>query len=1013
MEQNTLIEEDVRSIYSLNRVMLHNSARSTIVSLDVNVNTYIVSGNGEGKTATMNAVQIGFLPWNNFVDSKRKFHFIDSRGNPYSDEQSYEFYFPKENSFMLFEFTNPHQTFTQIVYQNADNLGISRAFIPLAIDDIYDWFWEFDKDKEIDELGYPSRISLAGLKEKIKGVKGVEYARKVADAKRIMYNGNLTQKEGQYSIAHIDNRNVDNLVDIFRLTAKASSISDEKIKALTISLINNSYIDNKRDKLKIKPQELLSAFEELKRESDALTVRENARGTFEEVTASYHSLSKTSSELTALSNTVYQSAKAVASKEATLITQCQNRAQHIQNKITKEQESEKQLASQISDLGGQIRTHEDYARSMRADMNHYEWLRRGTVPGRQAGGHSRYQEKSDTCMFETDEEVVEILQEDKAEKKKELDILKNTESQHVEFTRAQRKMSHLKNEIINKRSRIERIQDQTGIHTCEAINSPKVLVALNNAFDSVGNEVLEKHADVLNAFSAIFTEEKGDLILRGDADNVPFGRVQDSMESVEDLEREIQELEANFNSYKKTRDNIAAMLASQTPLQTREKVAKYEEELELIDADLKVISMIGPNYDEYKAKEQKIAELKALKEEHAEALTVIRESLSNLNAEKESIDTQRREHEMQRQGVEKIMTSVSQMLKAENYLRDLEDAEPVKNKISDPNTSHVNDIQNLINQIKADKEIVKLGIKKMVDKDIISDPNNLLMNSDQNYNQIHEALYKRLVALYQELEEEKRLLTDQIRTHTDMTIEISEVLESQMRHYSGMVQKLNQTLARFNITNIDEMRLSMSMSETVKSFVKQINSSGLQGTDTDMTSANTIFEYVRKFISAMNIAESKAFSLSAEDVIDGIELQFLVGGKWTTTTGSNGQTLVSTAVLLSLFIEHICGQGVILSIPINVDEISAVDQNNLKQLADFIASKKLVLFSASPEISFGHDGIFKNYISFDDSKVYDPDIILAPTHYVVMHHFFGGMYQPEVFDEDMDMDDALTGEVTA
>lgn len=1012
MEQTNLIESEAFSRFSLNRFMLHNSAKSTIISLDVNVNTYIVSGNGEGKTATMNAVQIGFLPWNNFIDSKKKFHFIDSRGNPYSDMQSYDFYFPEENSFMLFEFTNPHGTFTQIVYRSADNLGINRAFVPLSIDDVYDWFWTFDKEKEMDEIGYPSRISLAGLKEKMKSVKGVQYARKIADAKRIMYNGSLTQSEGRYSIAHIDSRNIDNLVDIFRLTAKASSISDEKIKEITISLINNSYIDNRRDRLNIKPQELLSAFESLKRESNALAVRENARVIFDQITAAYQSMSQTSAELTSLSNTVYQSAKAVLSKETALVTQGQNRAQHVQNKINHAELQEKALNGDIAELGGQIKTHEEYAKSNKQAMHHYEWLRHGTVPGRGAGDDARFKERSGEAIYDTDDEAVKALLEDRDEKANDLVLIRNAELQHTEYMQAKRSLDECNNEISNKRSRIERIEAQTGIHTCEAIQEPRVLVAIHKAFEALDNDVLEQHAGVLNAFAGIFVEDGGNLTVSGDNNKVSFGIMRDHVETVESLERDIEELEASARHHQKTLNHIASIMGSRNQQGLACQIARLETEIENINTDVKIITRIGPNYDAYKAKATLIENLKGEREEKRATLNEVKQSLADLRAEKESIDTQRREHESRRQGAENIVSAVVDKLREANYQRDLEQAEPVKHKLAEPTLAHVEQVQAMIDNIKQSKVTIKMGLKQMVDKNIISDPDNLLYSSDEHYAHIHEMMYKRLVSLYQELEDEKRMLTDQIRTHTDMTIEISEVLESQMRHYNGMVHKLNDTLSRFNITNIDGMRLSITMSETVKAFVKQISSSGLQGTDTDMTSADTIFQYVHGFIEAMNIADNKAFTLSAKELIESIELQFLVAGKWTTTTGSNGQTLVSTAVLLSLFIEHICGRGIQLSVPINVDEISTVDQNNIRQLADFMAEKRLVLFSASPEISFGHEGIFENYISFDDSKVYDPDIILSANHFVVMHHFFGSMYQPSALDEDFDVDAELTGEVS-
>jgi len=165
MENSSLsiFESNEKILFKLTKAAFHNSCGSNFVTLDFYENTHLSGTNGVGKSSKLNAIQIGYLPHNNFKGVEKNFYFV-SKGKPYVASKVYEYHFPDLNSYIIYEFQNPHGTFCQIIYRGKEELSIERAFVPLTLDEIYDWFWIFEKD---DELGKPTHLGYQQLIEKI------------------------------------------------------------------------------------------------------------------------------------------------------------------------------------------------------------------------------------------------------------------------------------------------------------------------------------------------------------------------------------------------------------------------------------------------------------------------------------------------------------------------------------------------------------------------------------------------------------------------------------------------------------------------------------------------------------------------------------------------------------------------------------------------------------------------------------------------------------------------------
>ncbi|GAL04005.1 myosin heavy chain [Photobacterium aphoticum] len=94
----------------------------------------------------LNAIRLFLLPEENFKNSKKKFGFSDKEGKFFSDDESFEHYFPSASSFLILECDNylggrlPH---CQILYRgSADKLDYRRMFTSLRYEQIRHHFWD-------------------------------------------------------------------------------------------------------------------------------------------------------------------------------------------------------------------------------------------------------------------------------------------------------------------------------------------------------------------------------------------------------------------------------------------------------------------------------------------------------------------------------------------------------------------------------------------------------------------------------------------------------------------------------------------------------------------------------------------------------------------------------------------------------------------------------------------------------------------------------------------------------
>lgn len=191
--------------YILKRIVFVNSANHAYSEIRLDNHLALFGANNAGKTASLAATKLMLYPETDFSNCHKKFQFKGKTGI-YSKEDSYEFYFPSPQSFLIMETKNDAGVACMVLYRDK-GFRYYRIFLPLAYDDIRHLFWDEQNDNFADNLSVDTILAF----QKKHGGLHVNDDRQLTE---LMYS-NFTGAHSRYSIVPLS-ENTTKAVHAFR-----------------------------------------------------------------------------------------------------------------------------------------------------------------------------------------------------------------------------------------------------------------------------------------------------------------------------------------------------------------------------------------------------------------------------------------------------------------------------------------------------------------------------------------------------------------------------------------------------------------------------------------------------------------------------------------------------------------------------------------------------------------------------------------------------------------------------
>lgn len=285
-------------LISISRLVTVDSAGVAIAEIDLRDGGILIGGGNIGKTSILNAIRLFLLPEENFKDSAKKFGFSDKEGKFYTNDESFEHYFPSSTSFLILECDNylggplPH---CQILYRgNSDKLDYRRMFTSLRYEQIRHLFW----DANAGEDGIGGRVEdlsstkvQAFLKQEDKHFKTLMRS---AAIKEVIYANQLLNIDAMrfclFPLSTTSDADVDAFRALVRLLFDMKTGSDTV--RLAIANIIESQKKERKDELNFDIDAFIGHNESLTRREELLKSIDNLRPEFEVLSDSHQKLMK-------------------------------------------------------------------------------------------------------------------------------------------------------------------------------------------------------------------------------------------------------------------------------------------------------------------------------------------------------------------------------------------------------------------------------------------------------------------------------------------------------------------------------------------------------------------------------------------------------------------------------------------------------------------------------------------------------------------------------------------------
>lgn len=963
------------NVFSLNKVAYHNSCNSNMVSLDLTKNTHISGSNAVGKTAKLNGVQIGYLPFMNFKDLKKKYDF----GQHQNPEESYKFYFPENDSYIIYEFENEFGKFCQIVYRGKEELSTEKAFVPLSLDDIYQWFWEFSEN---DEVGRPTRIQISELLAKIKEIPEHKIIKTLSEAKNTLYVHDLLNQKSRYAIAYVSENKIDNLINIFRLTANANNIKGELLRKSLVSLINSSYQDNKKDALVYDPIALLKEYERLQIEHNAITRKKNHQKSYEKLKLNFE-------ELTTLGKDLSYKYSLYDSSLSALISDLSEKISVLTNKRVNVSERVELLLKEKNE-------HDDVSKRITAALKEKK-RKLDKLNGYLASFNALIDKENGDYYFDYiqggTKQIIQSIDDEIAEQERYIKSFDDMASVYNEYKAEIEELESCKTERFNLMKKVNNGKDLLFFR--EDFKKQRILHAINKNFEYISNKfVSEENLELLNKLCDMFTVENNSLYL----DGVNFARitfqdidVEKVHERIRDLGRKIIDLEESIKKaeIQLSKTNYAHEISNSKNViedLKKKRTIAYSSERDLKDhAEL---------CTEIEVSENDLADAQNKLKVSKEAYTLSAGQAKELNEKMNSFENAKKMYNNAYESLDEFAKN--------NGLKVNFEKPDSKDLLSHVDMEHVKEVKQIFSKTNQIKSVIRELFSVFIKNEIIYDETEELMNADINYNNLKNIFKQKIENVYNTLDNEEEELQLAFRRHSNLTLELTKNIKNQIEHFSTYTDKLNRHLSNFSLSNVEQMRLKVKLNDNVESFVNIIEASGLEE-DNALSRINedSFIEKIRIFVEKFGLIDSKNEKLNADKIIQSVFIEYKNNGEWTSKPVSTGTEMISKISLLSVFIYEICGDSVTLSIPVNLDETGNIDANNMQEINKFLSDRKIRIFSASPTLQLGNMDSFSNFVSLYDYNIYQKELLLSSKFFTTYHYFMGSSLQ-DTGEKDID-----------
>lgn len=909
------ILSEVSLNFELKRIVFVNSASHGYSEIMLDNHLALFGSNNAGKTASLAATKLMLYPETDFNGCYKKFKF-EGKSGQYSKEDSYQFYFPSNKSFMAMEIENDIGTSCVVLYK-AGKYQYHRVFLPMPYEQLRPLFWNDEQDCFADDL---SIEKLMAFQRKNKGIAVGDDSKRLSE---LMYH-NFTHSDSRYCIVPLSDGSknaVSAFCSIYQMAFDSNTGSSDSLSDSIATLVEMKR-SRSEEKVNANLGGLADEYRLIDRKGDELVLLSNNSGRYESLKNRFETLNDQSQILgrdhaVLQREFINQRASYATDRKAVNIENTEAVALHGQHKLKLDSINNRnnQASGEIKQLQITVEGVNKHILMAEQVMSSYSSVDANELRGRLALDleKERLSHQALSDSEKTAQRLAGLIQKNNNDKK-ELET-KNAISANIGSL------------MLNS------LSDRTA----------DILLSLNDDLGGIAFSLTDEQKKLVEDFANLFKIDDNSLKFQGINLKNTTSKRYDSAERAYQIRKEIDGLLLAIEKDATEITNLSVTLKDGSGETRRKNIAECEAEIdyleESIDAlrrhesalvDIKQLSaqlqMKQQEYSEY-LKEHEAVSIEAGKAK--QALDIARTKLTKLNERSESFAR-----------TEEALKNISRDI-PKGYHSDAEIDEYDTGTL-ELNNDTLKAMSELGRQLSLDRNNLKANIEVFT-RDVPNESVDAYLDI-KDLAQMGEVIsaYNRS---FSTLEYEQGMQDQNIIKH-------NSIMGSQLKEIADGHQLLTDTIAMINqemnshkISNLKQVKLKLKTSPDFDTVYRLYKSYDL--TTKSLMSPDfykSILGYVDKH------ADKRSGLLKMRDIIQGVTFEYEThDGTVTEKPQSGGTTGTITASVIAILLKRIFLAGSSFRMPIVIDEIGDLDSANTKTIIECIEQHGFSAFCATPE----------------------------------------------------------------
>jgi DNA repair exonuclease SbcCD ATPase subunit len=963
MENLELLDKKIA--YSVKKLIAINSISYCYTELPIDQHCALFGRNNLGKTSLLNALKLHLFPEISFNDSKAKFAFKSSKGELYSNEDSYNYYFPSDSSFLILEAENIHGPFCLILFKSNSSFGYQRLALPCAYDDIRAQFWNIHDTEVNNGLGSPvSDLGIPKIHALYQQYSNADAVmlKTTKEIKEKLFSHNPMQRtKGRYCLVPLKEGGMERELSAFRqLMNFTFEIAKTDTKGLTetfATIIESGKI-NTQDKLHQDLQAILDEYNELRQTQNKLRTIANHRDNFQQLSALHQSRNE---QQQYFSGTFQAYANYLLKGEAELRRQ----TIAVEPEVNRLFEAQQQLNRKGMALQNQGSEYTGQLKMLYSDLEKLNKQR------------ERFEKIQNDYSETTIPELRNVLQAKQDDLDEKIDHLENTQKA-IDALTAKIDLQNSTITARNKKKQALERYEKLLINRVDA-HSAMVLGNLNAQFSEVMVEIDVKQTEIIEHFAHLFSIEQTGLYFLGE----PFSK--EPAKSPQQLKEQLQQELLNLDSAIKKLDREILELkniSSASGEYQKQQLQEAEKARQHIKDDLIIVNAIESTQQQWHAKTNGVEEI----ENAQRQLNKQREETQGL------LEQNRNDHAAAKGNQESLNKQLQEATSLSQRLKNLKPDDLIPADVQEVNNVSASDLAKLEGE-QANLNTLTDNVNKKINEFVqcgqFSLPVEIAHSSYSNEQQsaILEALNNTFAALH----DQQETLQSRIIEHNKMTGAKIGELTGNRSHIRAFINKVNKQFEHYSISNLKEIRVEIELDHRFDELVNELDSTNLNTNDIH---DDALYQRLNQFCEDFFIGVRGNRILEMSKIIKNVKYSYKKEhqDKREEKDQSTGTNALINCTLLTILMRDLLAQESTLKLPVIFDEFTALDEYNQRTAIKAATEHGFALFCASPTVTAEVVSVVDYYITLDDfhaNTIYDA----GGERDVVFHHFWERLYE--------------------